>query len=135
MSLIIIIGIIIAAIIFLIGLSCYIFGFRSVGVAAGSCAASCQSCIGNVVKGSCFAIMTSLGMRGCFVIMIVIGIVALASFGIYSIITSEWFQHIINWFGDSFNDAYDWVKNIFSKSQNKFLSSNSVDKVIYNLFH
>ena len=132
MELIIIIIIIIAAIIFLFGLSCCIFGFRTVGVAAGSCAACCQSTIGNVVKGSCFAIMTSLGMRGCFVIMIIVGIVVLAYFGIYSIINSEWLQDVIDWFekfGDSFKDAFDWVKNIFSKAENKFLSSHIIDKI------
>ena len=122
---VIIIGIIIAAIIFLIGLSCYLFGFRTIGVAAGSCAAFCQSLIGNVVRGSYFAIMTCLGMTGCFIKMMVIGIVALVCFIIYFIITSEWGNKIIAWFesiGGSFEDAYDWVKNFFSSSEKKFLS-------------
>ena len=51
----------------LIGLSCCLFGFRPIGVAAGSCAACCQSAIGNVVKGSCFAIATYLAMKGFFI--------------------------------------------------------------------
>ena len=121
----VIIGIIIAAIIFLIGLSCYLCGFKTIGVATGSCAACCQSIIGNVVAGSCFAILTSLGMKGCFYAMIVIGIVALAIFGIYAFINSQLFHDVIAWFksvGVSIEDAYDWVKNLFSKSKNKFLS-------------
>ena len=98
METIIIIGIIIGSIILLLGLSCIIFGFRNVGVAAGSCAAYTQSLIGNVVRGSCFTIMTCLGMRGCFILMIIIGIIILISFGIYYMIKSEWFQDIQNWF-------------------------------------
>ena len=89
----------------------------------------------NVVKGSCFAIMTSLGMRGCFVIMIIVGLVILAYFGIHSLINSEWFQDVIDWFekfGDSFKDAYDWVKNVFSKTENKFLSFHIIDKIKMN---
>lgn len=35
-------------------------GFRPAGVFAGSCASAWQSAIGNVVKGSCFAIVQSL---------------------------------------------------------------------------
>ena len=121
----IIILIIIAAVIFLIGLSCYLIGFRTMGIVDGSCAACCQSIIGNVVAGSCFAILTSLGMKGCFIAMIVIGIVALAILGIYALINSQWFHDVIAWFkslGVSIEDAYDWVENLFSKSGNKFLS-------------
>ena len=121
----IIIGIIIAAIIFIIGISCYLCGFQTVGVAAGSCADSIQSIIGNVVAGSWFAILTCLGMKGRFIAMIVIGIVALAIFGIYALINSHWFHEVIAWFkgvGVSIEDAYDWVVNLFSKSGNKFLS-------------
>ena len=86
MEVIVIIGLVVGGIIFLLGLSCCIFGFGPVGVAASSCAACCQSCIGNVVSGSCFAILTSLGMRGCFVGMIIIGLLILIGFGIYYLI-------------------------------------------------
>lgn len=41
-------------------------GFGGAGIVAGSAAAAIQSGIGNVVAGSLFARMTSLGMRGVF---------------------------------------------------------------------
>ena len=95
--------IVLGSFLLLLGLCCYLFGFRSVGIAAHSCASCCQSLIGNVVKGSCFAIMTCLGMRGCFILMVAIGIITLVSIGIYQMINSEWFQSSCN-----------WVQNIFS---------------------
>ena len=85
----------------LIGLICLALGFRYRGVAANSCAACCQSVIGNVVKGSCFAIMTCLAMRGCFIALVIIGLLILASVGIYLMINSEWFD-----------SACDWIKSI-----------------------
>ncbi len=94
MAILVILAIILGGIIFLLGLSSCIFGFRPIGVAANSCAACCQSCIGNVAKGSCFAIMTCLGMRGCFIAFIIIGLLILAGVGIYCLVTSEWFQSI-----------------------------------------
>jgi len=121
MEVILIVGIVIAAIILFIGLSCCIIGFHPVGVAAGSLAACCQSLIGNVVKGSCFAIMTCLSMRGCFIAMIIIGALALVGFGIYAMVTSEWFQQLAN-VGESLQEAYDWAKNVTSKSSKKFLT-------------
>lgn len=39
-------------------------GFQAAGVLAGSCAAAWQSSIGNVMKGSKFAIMQSIGALG-----------------------------------------------------------------------
>ena len=125
MEIIAIIGIVIGSIILLTGLCCCIFGFRILGVAGGSCAACLQSTIGNVVKGSCFAIMTCLGMKGCFIAMIIIGLIVLIIFGIYEMINSEWFQNIIEWFenaGDSFKDKIGWIINIFSETHKKFLS-------------
>ena len=126
------VGIVIGAIILLTGLSCCIFGFRTVGVAAGSCAACCQSAIGNVVRGSCFALMTSLAMRGCFIAMIVIGLIALAIFGIYAMINSEWFQEALDWFqkvgawfsnvGEWFQNLGEWAKNWFTRNDKKFLA-------------
>ena len=121
MEVILIVGIVISAIILFIGLSCCIIGFHPVGVAAGSLAACCQSLIGNVVKGSCFAIMTCLSMRGCFIAMIIIGALALVGFGIYAMVTSEWFQQLAN-VGESLQEAYDWAKNVTSKSSKKFLT-------------
>lgn len=41
-----------------------IVGFTSSGVAANSIAAIIQSCIGNVVRGSLFAVLTSMGATG-----------------------------------------------------------------------
>ena len=99
----IVIAIVLGSLLLLLGISCYLFGFRSIGIAAHSFASCCQSLIGNVVKGSCFAIMTCLGMRGCFVLMAVIGVVTLVSIGIYLLINSEWIQSSCN-----------WVKNFFS---------------------
>ena len=49
------------------GLGGTLFGFGTAGVAAGSAAAAVQAGIGNVVAGSLFATMTSLGMQGVFV--------------------------------------------------------------------
>ena len=111
MALLITIGIIIGVIILIVGLTGRIVGFRTIGVAAGSCAASIQSCIGNVAKRSCFAIMTCLGMRGCFKIMIIIGIIILLIFGIYILISSDWFKYAISWIN---KNIIDWFKNIFS---------------------
>lgn len=44
-----------------------LLGFRSAGIAAGSCASACQSAIGNVAAGSCFALAQSLGATGALV--------------------------------------------------------------------
>ena len=96
----------------LVGLSCCIFGFRPIGVAAGSCAACCQSVIGNVVKGSCFAIATCLAMRGCFIALIIVGLLVLVGVGIYLLINSEWLESV-----------YDWAQNIVSSSDLKASSS------------
>ena len=100
MELIVIIIAVIGAIILLLGVSCCIFGFTPVGVAANSCSACCQSIIGNVVKGSCFAIMTCLAMRGCFIALIIVGLLVLAGVGIYYMINSDWFQGICDWIQD-----------------------------------
>ena len=120
MEVIAIIAIIIGCIILLLGLSCWIFGFRTVGVAAESCAAYYQSTIGNVVKGSCFDLMTSLGMKGCFVLLIIIGMIILIIVGAYY--TVQWFKHVpssnssnntmpIN-STEQFQYAYEWFLNI-----------------------
>ncbi len=101
MEMIVILGIILGSLLVLMGLTCCILGFRPVGVAGGSCAACCQSIIGNVVKGSCFAIMTCLAMRGCFIALIIVGLLTLIGIGIYLMINSEWFQ-----------SACTWIKNI-----------------------
>ena len=106
MELIVIIVTLLGAIIFLLGISCYLFGFTPVGVAANSCAACCQSIIGNVVKGSCFAIMTCLAMRGCFIALIILGLLVLAGVGIYFMVNSDWFRGIC-----------DWIQNITSMSK------------------
>ena len=101
MEAIAILALVLGSLTLLIGRSVCIFGFRPVGVAAGSCAACCQSAIGNVVKGSCFALMTCLAMRGCFIALIVIGVLVLVAVGIYLMINSEWF-----------NSACAWVRSI-----------------------
>ena len=100
MELIVIIIAVVGGIILLLGILCCIFGFTPVGVAANSCAACCQSVIGNVVKGSCFAIMTCLAMRGFFKAMIIVGLLVLAGVGIYYMINSDWFQGIYEWIQD-----------------------------------
>ena len=87
-----ILAIVIGSFAILVGLSVCLFGFRPVGVAAGSCAACCQSIIGNVVKGSCFAMMTCLAMRGVFIALIKIGLLVLAGVGIYLMINSQWLE-------------------------------------------
>ena len=141
MHIIVILAIILGSLILLLGISCCIFGFRQVGVAAGSCAACCQSIIGNVVKGSWFAIMTCLGMRGCFIALIIIGLLVLSVIGIYFLVNSEWFQSVIQWFKDipklfnsitatinstdAFQYFYTWPNNISftnnTKQANGFL--------------
>ena len=109
----IVVGIVIGVIILFTGLSCCIFGFRTLGVAAGSCAACCQSAIGNVVKGSCFALMTCLAMRGCFMALIIIGLIVLGIFGIYAMINSV---------GELFQYFGEWAKNLFTRVDKKFLA-------------
>ena len=106
-----IIVIVLGSMLLLLGLSCYLIGFRTLGVAANSLASCCQSCIGNVVKGSCFAIMTCLAMRGCFILIAVLGLILLASIGIYLMINSEWFESACNWVKNLFHsDATDEIK-------------------------
>ena len=111
MEVLVILAIVLGSLMLIFGLSCCIFGFRPVGVAFGSCAACCQSIIGNVVKGSCFAIMTCLGMKGCFIGLIIVGLLVLLGIGIYFMINSEWFQF-----------AWNWVKNFISSLGLKAIS-------------
>jgi predicted PurR-regulated permease PerM len=76
--------------------------------------------------------MTSLAMRGCFIAMIVIGLIALAIFGIYAMINSEWFQEALHcfqkvgaWFsnvGEWFQNLGEWAKNWFTRKDKKFLA-------------
>ena len=122
---IIIIILVISVLILLTGLFCFILGFRVIGVAAYSCAACWQSSIGNVVRGSCFAIITSLGMKGCFIAMIIIGIIVLVIIGIDFMINSEWFQNVIEWFQNViewFQNIFDCIIKWFSKTHSKFLT-------------
>ena len=111
MEVLVILAIVLGSLMLIIGLSCCIFGFRRVGVAFGSCAACCQSAIGNVVEGSCFAKMTCLGMKGCFIRLIIVGLLVLLGIGIYLMINSEWFQF-----------AWIWVKYFFSSLCLKVIS-------------
>ena len=48
-------------------------GFGIIGIKASSIAAGIQAGIGNVVAGSWFAIMTSLGMKGVFATTAAVG--------------------------------------------------------------
>lgn len=54
-------------------------GFTAAGVAAGSCAAAWQSCIGNVARGTCFALLQSLAATrllancACLSFIVIIG--------------------------------------------------------------
>ena len=116
MGVILIIIIVLGSFLFILGLSCVIFGFRTVGVAANSCASCCQSIIGNVVKGSCFAIMTCLGMRGCFILMMILGLLILIIVGIYSMIKSQWFENLC----DRINDLWSHVSDFISLIVNIF---------------
>ena len=131
MGVFVILAIIFGTLLVLMSLSCMLFGFRSVGVAAGSCAACCQSIIGNVVKGRSFAIMTCLAMRGLFIALLIVGLLVLIGVGIYLMINSEWFQSACNWvksisssFGikgssEVFKYAYSWTtKIVFSNYTN-----------------
>ena len=55
-----------------------LMGFTVCGIAAGSLAACCQSSIGDVVKGSCFAWMQSIGALGhpvCCGITVILGFI------------------------------------------------------------
>ena len=45
---------------------CNRFGFGGDGIKGGSGAACCQSCLGNVARGSCFSCLQSAGARGYF---------------------------------------------------------------------
>ena len=115
MEVFVIILIAVGSFLLLLGLSCYLIGFRSIGIAANSLASCCQSFIGNVAKGSCFAIMTCLGMRGCFILMAALGVIILASIGIYLMINSDWFEEFCNWVKNLFNsEAIDDIKGYFS---------------------
>ena len=89
MEVIAIIAIVLGSFFLLFGLCCCLIGFRGYGVADGSCAACCQSSIGNVNAGSCFAVLTCLGMKRCFILMILIGLIILISIGIYYLIEYE----------------------------------------------
>ena len=104
----------------LVGLSCCLFGFRPIGVAANSCAASCQSVIGNAVKGSCFDIATCLAMRGCFIAFTIIGLLVLAGVGIYLLLNSEWLE-----------SACDWVQNFVSSVELKASSTIAEEQFRY----
>jgi hypothetical protein len=56
-------------------------GFSSSGIAAASTAAGIQAGIGNIVAGSAFAAVQSLGALGAFAIMGLVGGIALLLFG------------------------------------------------------
>ena len=51
-------------------------GFTANGIAAGSLAAGIQSGIGNVLAGSNFAALQSIGATGGFVAMALVGVIA-----------------------------------------------------------
>lgn len=64
-------------------------GFTSTGIAASSTAAAIQGGIGNVIGGSAFAVLQSLGAKGIFAIMGFAGGVGLgigALYGAYKFI-------------------------------------------------
>ena len=135
MEALVVLAVVIGSFAVLLGLTCCICGFRPVGIAAGTCAACCQSVIGNVVKGSCFAVMTCLAMRGCFIALIIVGLLVLAGVGIYLLINSDWLDSVCDWVQDivssvdlkvsqttmeeQFRFAYSWIRNAsFSNSLN-----------------
>jgi len=60
-----------------------ILGFTSSGVLAGSFAACCQSSIGNVVAGSCFAVTQSVAAGGCHPVILIPSAVIGACLGGY----------------------------------------------------
>ena len=103
MEVFIIIALVVGSCLLLLGLGCYLLGFRSIGIASHSIASCCQSFIGNVVRGSCFAIMTCLGMRDFFILMAIVGLVVLSCIVIYLIINSGWLQSFCNWIKNFFN--------------------------------
>ena len=63
------------------GVSATLVGFGAAGIAAGSIAAAIQSSIGNVVAGSLFATMQSLGATGTFTAMTTGGLVTAGASG------------------------------------------------------
>lgn len=68
-------------------------GFTSSGIAAGSVAAAVQSAIGNVVAGSTFTTLTSLGMTGVIAGLGIVGGVAsgagLLGYGLYKLFSGS----------------------------------------------
>ena len=130
MEALVILAIVIGSLLLLTGICCCAFGFRQSGVAAESCAACCQSSIGNVVKGSCFAIMTCMAMRGCFLALAIIGAATLVGVGIYLIVTSDWFEStfdsFVNFFSSfSFNATFTMDKEQIIHSFNLTLNESS----------
>jgi hypothetical protein len=63
----------------LIALIPIIIGFRRNGVRGGSLAAFCQAKVGNVGRRSLFSHCLSLGMKGLFVIVLIVGAILLVS--------------------------------------------------------
>jgi len=136
MEVILLIIIVLGSFLLLFGICCIIFGFRTFGIAARSCASCCQSIIGNVVKGSCFAIMTSLGMRGCFILIIILGLLMLIFVCIYYVISSPWFTNFCDWIDDDFwHSILDFICNIGNFFHNLWTSISDFITDIGNFFH
>jgi hypothetical protein len=70
------------------------FGFTSSGIAAGSAAAISQASVGNIVAGSTFATLQSLGASGVFYGLGAAGGIGLAAGGVYGGI--KLYQHFKN---------------------------------------
>jgi hypothetical protein len=95
-------------------------GFGCNGISANSCAASMQSCYGNVSGGSCFSTLHSLGAKGYFVgVVIVLGLLYLVGeFGksTYRNYMKEYVDNISNstneWTHSIAYTAHDWTDTI-----------------------
>jgi hypothetical protein len=59
-------------------------------------------------------------MRGCFIALIIVGLLVLAGVGIYLLINSEWFE-----------SACDWVRSILSSADLKVSSTLVEEKFRY----
>ena len=64
------------------GATASVLGFSTGGIVAGSAAAGIQAGIGNVVAGSVFATMTSLGATGVFAGLSLVGGIGLSVVGL-----------------------------------------------------
>lgn len=122
-------------------LSC--LGFEEAGVAAGSCAAAHQSVIGNVAKGTWFALAQSLGATRLLCTwagLAAIGVIATIVYLVYSNMNKDDFDSAVQWGNETtramFNNVTNLVNNIdISEEENKIKQFfNGTYQYIINIF-